>query len=96
VVASPSTRRTSPRPGFASVFGLSGAGLANALNQLDGEVATGAQRAAFEIVSEFLSMLFDPSSTGAAMHSRGPTAACSASRPTTTGVPNPASAAPSV
>jgi outer membrane autotransporter protein len=47
-------------PGFAAVFGLSGASLANALNQLDGEVATGAQRAAFQIESEFLSLLIDP------------------------------------
>jgi uncharacterized protein with beta-barrel porin domain len=47
-------------PGFAAVFGLNGTNLASALNQLDGEVATGAQRAAFQIGSEFLSLLIDP------------------------------------
>ncbi len=47
-------------PRFATVFGLSGGTLAGALNQLDGEAATGAQRAAFQIESEFLSLLLDP------------------------------------
>jgi uncharacterized protein with beta-barrel porin domain len=47
-------------PGFASIFALSGASLANALNQLNGELATGAERAAFQIESQFLGLLLDP------------------------------------
>ena len=33
-------------PAFAGLFGLTGGNLANALSQLDGEAATGAERAA--------------------------------------------------
>ena len=47
-------------PGFMSVFGLSGANLANALTQLDGEDATGAERGAFQLMNEFLGLMLDP------------------------------------
>ncbi|HLH89295.1 MAG TPA: autotransporter domain-containing protein [Xanthobacteraceae bacterium] len=47
-------------PGFASVFGLSGAQLANALTQLDGENATGAEKGAFSLTSQFLNLMLDP------------------------------------
>ena len=41
-------------PGFAGLFGLTGGNLANALSQLDGEAATGAERAAIQLTNEFL------------------------------------------
>jgi uncharacterized protein with beta-barrel porin domain len=47
-------------PGFVSVFGLTGPALANALTQLDGEVATGADKGAFLLLSEFLGVMLDP------------------------------------
>jgi len=45
---------------FFNIFGLSGVGLGNALSQLSGEVATGAQRAGFQLSSGFLGLLADP------------------------------------
>ena len=47
-------------PGFVSVFGLTGGNLANALSQLSGEAATGAQQAGFQMGSQFLNMMLDP------------------------------------
>ena len=47
-------------PGFVNVFGLTGGNLANALTQLDGEAATGAERAAFQLTNEFLELMLDP------------------------------------
>ena len=47
-------------PGFVSVFGLTGANLANALSQLSGEAATGAQQAGFQMESQFLNLMLDP------------------------------------
>jgi autotransporter-associated beta strand protein len=51
-------------PGFASLFGLTGGSLGNALSQLDGEVATGAERAAFQLTNSFLTVLTDPIGCG--------------------------------
>jgi autotransporter-associated beta strand protein/T5SS/PEP-CTERM-associated repeat protein len=51
--------------GFANLFTLSGANLANALNQLDGEDATGAQRGAFDLMNEYLGLMLDPFAYGA-------------------------------
>jgi uncharacterized protein with beta-barrel porin domain len=51
-------------PAFQSVFGLTGGNLANALSQLSGEVATGAERAAFELTNSFLTVLTDPIGCG--------------------------------
>jgi uncharacterized protein with beta-barrel porin domain len=45
---------------FAPVFALSGGSLANALSQLSGETATGAERAVFQLTSEFLQLMLDP------------------------------------
>ena len=45
---------------FASVFGLSGLTLANALSQLSGEVAADAEHGAFQMMTEFLSLMLDP------------------------------------
>jgi autotransporter-associated beta strand protein len=53
-------------PGFASLFGLTGGTLANALSQLDGEVATGAERAAIQLTNSFLTLLTDPIGCGGA------------------------------
>jgi len=47
-------------PNFATIFGLTGGSLANALTQLDGEVATGAERGAFQMTTEFLGLMLDP------------------------------------
>jgi autotransporter-associated beta strand protein/T5SS/PEP-CTERM-associated repeat protein len=48
---------TSP---FATVFGLSGSALGRALFELDGEDATGAERAAFQLTNQFLTLMLDP------------------------------------
>jgi autotransporter-associated beta strand protein len=50
--------------GFANVFGLTGGSLANALSALDGEVATGAERAASRLTTEFLELMLDPFASG--------------------------------
>ena len=47
-------------PAFASVFGLTGGNLANALSLLSGEAATGAQRSAFDVTGQFLGIMLDP------------------------------------
>ena len=51
-------------PGFASLFGLTGGTLANALSQLDGEVATGAERAAIQL-TQLLPHIVDRTPSGA-------------------------------
>ena len=45
---------------FFNLFGLTGGALATALGQLDGEVATGAERAAFQLDNQFLTLMLDP------------------------------------
>jgi outer membrane autotransporter protein len=50
--------------GFVTLFGLSGGDLANALSQLSGEAATGGQQAAFQLMSEFLGLMFGPDADG--------------------------------
>ena len=47
-------------PNFANVFGRTGSNLANTLQQLDGEAATGAERAAFQLTTAFLNLMPDP------------------------------------
>ena len=47
-------------PNFVLVFGLSGDGLANALTLLDGEAATGAERSAFQTMTQFSGLMLDP------------------------------------
>jgi uncharacterized protein with beta-barrel porin domain len=47
-------------PGFAGVFNLNAASLANALSQLDGEDATDAEKGAFQFMTEFLGLMLDP------------------------------------
>jgi autotransporter-associated beta strand protein len=47
-------------PAFVSVFGLTGSNLGNALSQLSGEAATGAQQAAFQLGNQFLTLMLDP------------------------------------
>ncbi len=47
-------------PNFVNVFGLTGGNLANALSRLDGEAATGAERGAFQIMTQFLGLMLDP------------------------------------
>ncbi len=45
---------------FVNIFGLTGGALGNALTQLDGEAATGAERAVFQLTNEFLTVMLDP------------------------------------
>ncbi len=45
---------------FANLFNLTGTNLANALTQIDGENATGAERGAFDLMNEFLGLMLDP------------------------------------
>jgi autotransporter-associated beta strand protein len=52
--------------GFANLFGLTGSSLANALTQLDGEAATGAERSAFQLTNAFLNLMLDPFVNGRA------------------------------
>jgi outer membrane autotransporter protein len=61
-------------PTFVSLFGLTGSNLTNALSQLSGEAATGAQKVAFQLTGQFLSQMLDPfvegrSGVGGADHS---------------------------
>jgi uncharacterized protein with beta-barrel porin domain len=52
-------------PGQITNLGnLSGPGLTNALTQLSGEVGTGAQTSAFQLMTDFMNLLSDPSSGG--------------------------------
>lgn len=47
-------------PAFAGLFGLTGTALANTLMHLDGEVATGSEIPAFQLMNEFLDLMLDP------------------------------------
>jgi autotransporter-associated beta strand protein len=47
-------------PAFVRVFGLTGGDLANALSQLSGEAATGAQKVGFQLSDQFLNLMLDP------------------------------------
>jgi hypothetical protein len=47
-------------PAFLSLFNLTGGNLTNALNQLSGEPATGAQKVAFQLTNQFLDLMLDP------------------------------------
>jgi outer membrane autotransporter protein len=47
-------------PAFVSLFGLTGSNLTNALSQLSGEAATGAQKVAFQLTDQFLNLMLDP------------------------------------
>jgi outer membrane autotransporter protein len=47
-------------PNFLALFSLTGGNLANALSQLSGEAATGAQQGAFQLTNQFLGIMLDP------------------------------------
>ena len=47
-------------PNFVTIFGLTGGNLANALSQLSGEAATGAQKVGFQLGDQFLNLMLDP------------------------------------
>lgn len=51
-------------PGFLPLFGLSGTSLSNALSQLSGEAATGAQQAGIRLTNQFLTLMLDPYAYG--------------------------------
>src|SRR5262249_42865283 len=46
--------------GFVSIFRLTGFNLGNALSQVSGEAATGAQQVGFQMESQFLNFMLDP------------------------------------
>jgi uncharacterized protein with beta-barrel porin domain len=58
-------------PNFVPIFGLTGSQLSPALTQLDGEDATGAQKGAFQLMSDFLNLMLDPSSGAGSMSGGG-------------------------
>ena len=47
-------------PAFLSLFGLTGANLANALTQASGELGTGSQQTTFDAMGQFMGLLTDP------------------------------------
>jgi autotransporter-associated beta strand protein len=47
-------------PGFVSLVGLTGSNLGSALTQASGEAATGAERGAFQMTTQFLELMLDP------------------------------------
>ncbi len=47
-------------PNFVSLFGLTGSDLNAALTHLSGEAATGAEQGAFQLMTEFLTLMLDP------------------------------------
>jgi autotransporter-associated beta strand protein len=47
-------------PAFVSLYGLTGSNLTNALDQLSGEAATGAQKVGFQLTDQFLNLMLDP------------------------------------
>jgi uncharacterized protein with beta-barrel porin domain len=47
-------------PNFASIFGLTGSSLSNALTQASGESATGSQQATFDAMNLFMGVMTDP------------------------------------
>src|SRR5262249_7397066 len=49
-----------PPPPFVESLGPTGVSLGNALSQLSGEAATGAQQAAFQLTNQFLGIMLDP------------------------------------
>jgi uncharacterized protein with beta-barrel porin domain len=53
-----------PPANFQTLNGLSGQAYLNALTQLDGEDATGAEKGAFQLMTQFLDLLTDPSGSG--------------------------------
>jgi uncharacterized protein with beta-barrel porin domain len=75
---------------FVGVFGLTGSALTTALSQLNGEVATGAERSSFQLTNEFLSLMLDPFVNGrgyAGAGFGGPPSAmanCASGQPTST------------
>ena len=53
-----------PPPGFANLFNYTPQQLENALAQLQGQPATDASKGAFQLMTEFLDLLIDPSGGG--------------------------------
>lgn len=59
-------------PSFLAIFNLTGADLRNALTELSGESATGAQRGAFLMMGQFLGLMLDPFVDGRNVGGFGP------------------------
>jgi uncharacterized protein with beta-barrel porin domain len=53
-----------PPPGFQNLYNYTPAQIENALTQLEGQPATGAQTSAFQLMTDFMNLLSDPSSGG--------------------------------
>jgi uncharacterized protein with beta-barrel porin domain len=58
--------------GFNQLLGLSGAGYLNALSQLSGQDATGAETSAFQLMTGFLDLMLDPFVSGRGYAPGGP------------------------
>ncbi len=61
--------------GFVTLLNLPGAALPGALTQLSGEVATGAPRAGFQIMDQYLALLLNPFAEGRSGGAFGPASA---------------------
>lgn len=64
---------------FSNIFGLSGSRLNNALSQVSGEAATGAQQGAFQLMNRFFGVMLDPA-MGTGRDSGGPVLGFAAER----------------
>src|SRR5262245_36966415 len=62
-------------PAFVNIFGLTGVNLGNALSQLSGEAATGAQQAAFQLTNQFLGSIRSWTDGAAPQAAAGPRSA---------------------
>ncbi|MEH2475489.1 autotransporter-associated beta strand protein [Nitrobacteraceae bacterium AZCC 2161] len=59
--------------GFNALFALTGSGLANALTQASGEIATGSQQTTFDAMNLFMGVMTDPFSAGRGGNTPGAT-----------------------
>jgi uncharacterized protein with beta-barrel porin domain len=51
-------------PGFGALYSVTGVGLGNALSQLSGEDSSGAQKTSFQLMTDFLDLMLDPTAGG--------------------------------
>jgi len=51
-------------PNFLTIFGLTGGNLANALSQLSGEAAADGEKGAFDLMTQFVGLMLDPTLDG--------------------------------
>ena len=61
-----------PPPGFQNLFNYTPAQLENALAQLEGQQAADAGQGAFQLMTDFLNLLLDPTAGGGGVGGNGP------------------------